>query len=187
MKKEVTEMIKIKKTLILCSVLLSMLILVPGVLADTAGTAIISGNPTGYLNLAVSGSPAFGDMIYGDNIIMGTSSNVTATVDTNAPWDITAIDVQTGGPLSTPGRMAEYGSGAYIASGKVLGNALGVGPDGVTYYALSGSPTNALWNGDAVANQPNYPWFKQTIAVPDTRAGFGHYYRIAVTFTATAL
>ena len=176
-----------KKILIVCSLLLAVLVFVPGVLADTAtGTAPISGNPAQSISLTVTGSQSFGDMTTGiQNVNTSAQNSVVVNVSTNAPWAITVNDALDGSkPAGTVGRMAEYGSGIYTPSGKSLTDPLNVGPDGVTYYALSGSQSTALWTGDAVT-QNNFPWFRQMIENTDTRTGFGHSYRIVVTFTAT--
>jgi hypothetical protein len=175
-----------KKILLVCIMLLGIMIVIPGVLADTSGTAAVSGNPALTLGLTVDGSNDFGGMITGENVNT-TSNSVVTNVSTNAPWAITVNDaLTTAKPGATVGKMAEWDGAAYTG-GKVLTDALNVGSASNSYVVLSGAQSAALWTGDAVASQANYPWFKQTIEAADTRAGFGHTYRIVVTFTATAL
>lgn len=169
------------KILILCSVLISMLIIVPGVLAET--TAIVNGNPALALSLTVTGSQSFGDMTSGVNDNTTASNSVKATVVSNAPWAITANDAQIGG---TPGHMAEWDGASYVAGGKVLDGALYVGSSVPTLTALSADQSTPLWTGNAVTTQDNFPYFRQTIVDGvDTRVGLSHTYRIVTTFTAT--
>lgn len=161
-----------------------IMLVVPGVLAAT--TAEVSGNPVLTMSFAVTGSQSFGDMTTGAENVNTTGNSVMTTLTTNAPWAITVSDALDGPkPAGTEGRMAEYGGAAYIVAGKTLINALNVGSASDTYVVLSGAESAPLWTGDAVTSQNNYPWFKQTVDALDTRAGFGHTYRIVVTFTAT--
>ena len=169
------------KILILCSVLISMLIIVPGVLAET--TAIVNGNPALALSLTVTGTQSFGDMISGVNDNTTVSNSVKATVVSNAPWAVTANDAQIGG---TPGHMAEWDGSIYTVGGKVLNGPLFVGSSVPTLAALSASQSAPLWTGNAVTTQDNFPYFQQTIVDgTDTRVGLSHNYRIVTTFTAT--
>jgi hypothetical protein len=174
-----------KKILLVGIMLLGIMMVVPGVLAGN--TAVVTGNLPLNLTLTVTGTSVFGDMQSGDNIVVGTAANVTVNVVSNAPWYVSVSDAQSGGPVSTPGKMAEWnvGTTSWVPGGKVLTNALNVGPDGNTYYALSGDPSTALWTGD-FGTFDNFPYFKQTIGAADTRVGNGHTYRIVTTFTATA-
>ena len=176
-----------KKILLVFGVLLSMLIFVPGVLADTSGNATVTGNPSQTLSLTVTGNQSFGDLLLGTQNVNSTANTVKVNISTNAPWAITANDNLDGSkPGGTAGKMAEFNSTSYVPSGKKLADALNVGPDGTTYYALAASQSTALWTGDAVI-QDNFPWFRQMVENTDTRAGFGNYYRIVTTFTATPL
>ena len=176
-----------KKNVILMSVLLSMLIFIPGVFA-ASGSAAVSGNPAQTMTFAVSGSNAFGDMVTGNQNVNTSANTVKTLLTTNAPWAITVNDALDGlKPEGTEGKMVEALGTVYITeTPKVLENALNVG-NGATYFILSGSQSTALWSGDAVTSQENFPWFRQQVASTDTRAGFGRNYRIVVTFTATAL
>jgi hypothetical protein len=175
----------IKKILFLMSLLVSVLILVPGVAADTAGTAPIDGNPALTMSLAVTGSHSFGDMNLGDNVNT-TSNTVKATVATNAPWAIGVSDALDGKPAGSAGKMAEWSTtgSSWISGGKVLTHAFTVGSNTDTWVALTGS-SQQLWSGNP-GTFDKYPFFKQTIEVADTRVAVGHNYRIVSTFTATA-
>jgi hypothetical protein len=173
-----------RKILLVCSVLLSIFIFVPGVLAGTTGTAAVTGNPALFLELTVTGSQSFGDLSPGDNV-NSTANTVNATVVTNAPWAITVYDGLTDAkPGASVGSMAEWNGAAYVGGGKVLTDAFNVGSDKDTYNALAGigSP-QTLYTGIA-GTFYKYPYFKQTIEVGDTRVGSGNYYRIVVTFAA---
>lgn len=175
----------VKKIFFLLSVLLSIVIIVPGVLADTAGTAPIEGNPALTLSLTVTGAHSFGDMAPGDNVNI-TSNTVKATVATNAPWAIGVSDVLDAKPASSDGKMAEWNStgSSWVPGGKVLTHAFNVGSNTDTWVPLTAS-SQQLWSGHA-GTFDKYPFFKQRIEVADTRVASGHTYRIVSTFTATA-
>lgn len=174
-----------KKILLVSSVLLCMLILFPGVLADPTGIAAVSGNPALTLSLAVTGAQSFGDMSPGDNVNTTGSNSVVANITTNAPWAVTVTDAQNDGKTSTAGNMAEWDGSIYTPSGKVLTDPLNVGSSSVSYVALSGVQSSALYTGSA-GTFLKYPYFKQTIETADSRVGSGHNYRVVTTFTATA-
>lgn len=174
----VMKMKKIKKILLVCSVLLSILIFVPGVLAALTGEAAVSGNPTLSLDLTVIGSHSFGDMVVGDNINT-TSNSVKATVVSNAPWAVGVHDALNGG------KMAENNGGAYVGGGEVLTDAFNVGSDAITWVPLTGV-SQPLYTGIA-GTIDNYPYFKQTIETTDTRVTSGNSYKIVTTYTATAI
>jgi hypothetical protein len=185
MRKEV--MIMKKKIMILCSVLLSILIFVPGVLAATTGTAPVSGNPASTISLDVAGAHSFGDMIVGDNLNT-TANSVSTTVNSNVPWTLTVNDALSNGkPALTEGKMAEWdGLSAYPAGGKVLTSALKMGLDSTTGIALSGSP-QIFQTGTTAGTFVNYPFFKQTIVIADPRlTTTNHVYRMVVTFNVGA-
>ena len=172
-----------KKILILCSVLISMLIFVPGVFAVDTGTAIVSGNPALSLGLtADAGSAIFGDaMQTGDNF--NTSINtVNVHVVSNAPWAVGVSDVHTGA-AGGAGYMAEWDGGAWVADGKVLSTPLEIGATPITTFPLSGAE-QGLFSGIA-GTFDNYPCFKQVI-VAEPRVATGHSYRMVTTFTASA-
>jgi len=181
------EVMKMKnKILILCGVLLSMLLIVPGVLAADFGTATISGNPDLSISLTVTGATyAFGDtMSLGDNVNL-TPDSVKVSVVSNAPWAVGVSDGE--GRATTAGHMAEWDGAAYVGvTGKTLTNALQIGKktDGGTYVTLTDA-SQPLWSGTA-GTVDNFPWFKQTIDAADTRVATGHTYRIISTFTATS-
>jgi hypothetical protein len=176
-----------KKILLVCIVLLSMIMVIPGVLADTTGTAAVSGNPASTLALTVSGSHSFGDMAVGDNIDSGINT-VHVHVVSNAPWTVTVSDAHDGtNQAGTAGKMAEWDGTNWVASGdggKVLTNALQIGDDVplVAYFALSG--VGHVLYSDIAGVFDYTPKFKQTIAVGDTRVVSGHSYRIVTTFNA---
>jgi hypothetical protein len=171
-----------KKNLILFSVLLSILVIVPAVMAADTGTAEVSGNPALSLSLTVTGSHSFGDMIVGDNVNT-TSNSVKVTVGSNAPWAIGVSDDLTDAKPSV-GKMVEWNGAAYVGGGKVLTDSFQVGSDSSTWVTLTGA-SQPLYSGNA-GTIDNYPYFKQTIENADTRVGSGHVYRMVTTFTATA-
>lgn len=175
----------VKKVLFFVSVLISMLLLVPGASADTAGTAPIDGNPALTLSLTVTGAHSFGDMVPGDNVNT-TSNTVKATIATNAPWAIGVSDVPDAKPAGSDGKMAEWNTtgSSWISGGNVLTHAFNVGSNMDTWVPLTAS-SQQLWSGHA-GTFDKYPYFKQTIEVADTRVASGHTYRIVSTFTATA-
>ncbi|MDD1690620.1 MAG: hypothetical protein LUQ66_08160 [Methanoregula sp.] len=175
----------VKKILFFVSVLLSMLILIPGVTADTSGTAPVDGNPALTMSLTVTGAHSFGDMNPGDNVNT-TSNTVKATVTTNAPWAISVSDVLDAKPAGSDGKMAEWNitGSSWVAGGKVLTHAFNVGSTTDTWVPLTAS-SQQLWSGHAGTFE-KYPFFKQTIEVADTRVAIGHNYRIVSAFTATA-
>lgn len=171
--------------LILCSMLISMLLIVPGVLAADTGTATVSGNPDLALSLTVTGASfAFGSaMTVGDNVNL-TADTVKVGVVSNAPWAVGVSDSE--GRTTTAGHMAEWDGAAYAGvTGKTLTNALQIGKttSGGTYVTLS-DVSQPLWSGTA-GTVDNFPWFKQTIDAADTRVANGHTYKIVTTFTAT--
>jgi hypothetical protein len=169
-----------KKILLVCCVLLCTLMVVPGVLAGTTGTADVSGNPAATLDLTVTGFHSFGDMAVGDNINT-TANTVNAHVVSNAPWTVDVSDTHVGA-AGAAGTMAEWNGSAWVGAGKVLTNALQMSDDGTTYFALSGAG-HALFSG--IDGTFDYsPYFKQIIAVADTRVVAGHSYRIVTTYTA---
>jgi len=170
-----------KKILLVCWVLVCTLMVVPGVLAGITGTADVSGNPASTLDLTVTGSHSFGDnMAVGVNT-NDTANTVNAHVVSNAPWTVDVSDAHVGA-AGAAGKMAEWDGSAWVGAGKVLTNALQMSDDGVTYFALSGAG-HALFSGiDGTFDYP--PFFKQTIAVADTRVVAGHSYRIVTTYTA---
>jgi hypothetical protein len=180
MKNDVIKMKK--KILILCSVLISMLIFIPVVLAaETTGTAAVSGNPALSLDLQMSGAGSLDGMTVGDNF-NATSNAVNATVITNAPWTIVVSDAEA--RSTAAGFMAEHDGVNYVGT-KVLTNALKIGMTSATPITLSNSP-QTLSSGVAGITY-NYPYFKQTIGALDTRVVTGHSYRIVTTFTASPL
>ena len=134
--------------------------------------------------LTVTGTNAFGDMAVGDNI-NATPDLVNAHVTSNTHWAVTVSDAE--GRATPAGYMAEWDGLAYVgALGEVMTNPLSMGTDGFTYYPLSADPSVALWTGNAVVSQDNYPWFKQVTVTGDKRVAGNHNYRIVVTFTASA-
>jgi hypothetical protein len=170
----------IKKILLVSSVLLCMLMLCPGVLADPTGTAPVTGNPALTLSLTVTGSQTFGDMNPGDNVNTTVSNSVVANVTTNAPWTVTVVDA------TNNGKMAEYDGSSYTPSGKVLTDALNVGSSSASYVTLANTPSAAVWTGTA-GTYLESPYFKQTVEMADSRVGSGHNYRVVTTFTASAV
>ena len=170
----------LKKLLLVSSVLVCMLMLCPGVLADATGTAPVTGNPALTLSLAVTGAQTFGDMTPGDNVNTTASNSVVANVTTNAPWTVTVVDA------TNNGKMAEYDGAIYTPGGKVLTDALNVGSSSVSYVTLSNAPSAAVWTGNA-GTFLEYPYFKQTVEMAESRVGSGHYYRVVTTFTASAV
>ncbi len=184
MRKEVMKMITVKKILILSSVLLSILLFAPGVLAADSGTADVSGNPALVLGLEVSGSNPFGDMVNGVNVNT-TSNTVQTKVTTNAPWSIAVSDASTTGKPNPAalGKMAEWDGAGYTAGGKILTDVFQVSNDGATW--LNTDASHGLFTGIAGITY-NYPYFQQTIEAADTRVGSGHFYRTVLTFTVSA-
>jgi hypothetical protein len=184
MEKDVMKMKK--KILIVFSVLLSILLFVPGVLAATTGTAAVSGNPQSTISLDVSGSHSFGDMIVGDNVNT-TANTVSTTVLSNVPWTLTVKDALSDSkPAGTAGKMAEWdGLSAYPADGKVLATPFKMGLDSSTAIVLSDSPQTFV-AGTTAGTFVNYPYFKQTIVIADPRLTAGHVYRMVVTFDVGA-
>jgi len=173
------------KILILCSMLVCMLLIAPGVLAADFGSAEVSGNPGLALDLTVTGNAfAFGSaMTTGDNVNL-TADTVKVTVVSNAPWAVGVHDAEV--RTTTAGKMAEWDGAAYVGTtGKTLKNALQIGKTtGDAYVTLTGT-SQPIWSGVA-GTIDNYPWFKQTIDALDTRVANGHTYKIITTFTATA-
>ncbi|MDD1690618.1 MAG: hypothetical protein LUQ66_08150 [Methanoregula sp.] len=162
-----------------------MLLIAPGALALTSGTAEVSGNPDLSLSLTVTGAAyAFGSaMLIGDNVNL-TADTVKVGVVSNAPWAVGVHDAEV--RTTTAGHMAEWDGTAYVGTtGKTLTNALQIGKktDGGTYVTLTDASL-PLWSGVA-GTVDNYPWFKQTIDVADTRVANGHTYKVVTTFTAT--
>lgn len=170
-----------KKIEILCCVLLSILIVVPGVSAlPQTGTAAISGNPDSTISLVVDGSQSFGVMSVGDTLNL-TANNVSTTVLSNVPWTLSVRDALTDGKTSA-GYMAEYADNAYVTDGKVLATPLKMGLTDATTIILSGD-SQTLVTGTTAGTFINYPYFKQTIVIADPRLETsGHVYRTVVTF-----
>jgi len=174
-----------KKILMLsCVLLISILILVPGVIAaDPTGIAAVSGNPALIIGLTVTGANPFGDLNPGPNVNT-TSNSVKALVVTNAPWAISVSDeLTTSKPVGSVGKMAEWDGSAYTSGGKVLTDAFQVSKDGSAWVTLSGVQ-QLLCTGIAGTTE-KFPYFQQTIETADTRVGSGHSYRTVVTFTLT--
>ncbi len=168
------------KILILCGVLLSMLLIAPGVLAVDTGTAAVSGNPALTMDLQMSGLGSLDGMTIGDNF-NATANAVNVTVVTNAPWSIVVSDAEA--RSTAAGYMAEYDGANYFGT-KALTNPLKIGMTSATPITLSAA-TQELTTGVAGITS-NYPIFKQTIDALDTRVVSGHSYRIVTTFTAAA-
>jgi hypothetical protein len=173
-----------KKILILCGLLLSMLLCVPGVFASETGTAIVSGNPALTMGItADAGSATFGEMVPGVNVNTSVDT-VNVHVVSNAPWAVDVSDLHNGaGEAGTAGYMAEWNGAAWVAGGKVLSTPLEIGATPLTTFPLTGSVP--LFSGIA-GTFDNYPCFKQVIGA-ETRVITGHSYRLVTTFTATAV
>lgn len=180
MRKEVMKMIMVKKILILSSVLLSILLFAPGVLAADSGTADVSGNPALVLGLEVSGSNPFGDNMQNRPNVNSTSNTVQTKVTTNAPWSIAVSDASTNGK-PVVGKMAEWDGAAYGV--KSLTNVFQVSNDGASW--LDTDASHGLFTGNAGITY-NYPYFQQTIDAADTRVRSTHFYRTVLTFTVSA-
>lgn len=174
-----------KKTLLLCSMLIGMLLLSPGALAALTGDAAISGNPSPTLDLTVTGSHSFGSMVVGVNDNT-TANSVIATVISNADWNVGVHDGLTDSkPAGSVGKMAEWdGTSAYVAGGNILTNAFQVGSDASTWVTLTGTSAN-LYSGDVPGTTVKYPFFRQTIEDEDPSLVSPNTYRMVVTFTAT--
>jgi len=163
-----------------------MLIFAPAVLADTLGTAVVSGDIAPTLSLTMtSGTFSFGSMTTGTNV-NSTGNPIDAQVVSNTPWTIVVADALTDSkPSGTAGKMAEWdGTSAYVLSGKVLTNPFEMSKDGSTYVALSGTP-QTLFSGTS-GTFDNYPALRQTIASGDEGLLNSHVYRIVTTFTVSA-
>ncbi|MFA4849379.1 MAG: hypothetical protein WC626_06585 [Methanoregula sp.] len=176
---------------------MSVLIFVPGVLADYSetadisgtadhsNTADISGNPALSMTFTVSGSHFFGDMALGDNV-NSTANSVKVYLVSNAPWAVGVSDVLGTKPAKTEGKMVEWitSTNSWVPGGKVLTTAFNVGSNADTWIPLTGS-SQQLWSGHA-GTFTKYPYFKQRIETVDTRVASGHVYRVVTTFTAIA-
>lgn len=173
-----------KKTLLLCSVLICMLLIIPGALAGTTGSAAVSGNPTPTLDLTVIGSNSFPGMVIGPNVNV-TSNNVTVTVVSNTNWSVGVHDALDGPkPGPSVGKMAEWdGTSAYVSGGKVLTNAFEVGSDASTWVTLTGSSL-PLYTNTVAGTTVKYPFFRQNIVTEDQSLTSPNTYRMVVTFTA---
>lgn len=177
-----------KNILILGSVLLGMLLIVPGVLAaDTTGTgtAIVSGNPDATLTFAVTGEWSLGDMSVGstDN----TGNTVSTDITSNTPWSISIHDGLTDSkPEGTEGKMTAWNgtTNAYVAGGNVLATAMRVKGSG-SYADLTGSASPVtLFSGITAGSFTNAPQFEQTVIIADQRLVNNDFYRMVVTLDA---
>lgn len=178
-----------KQILFLGSVLLGILLIVPGVLAaDTTGTgtAIVSGNPDATLTFVVTGEWSLGNMSVGstDN----TGNTVSTDITSNTPWAISVHDGLTDSkPEGNDGKMAAWNAtaSAYVASGNVLTNAMKVSPGGEGYADLTGAASPVtLFTGSTAGSFTNAPHFEQTVVIADQRLDTPNFYRMVVTLDA---
>jgi len=174
-----------KKILILGSMLLSMILLAPGVFAGTTGTADISGNPSPFLDLTVNGSHSFEPMTVATHVNT-TNNTVMTTVVSNEHWSVGASDTHTGA-AGSPGQMAEWNAtaGAWVSGGKYLSRSLEVSPQGTSWVTLDGT-SRELFTGVVAGTVANYPWFRQTV-VNEDQSLTDNTYKLVVTFTASTV
>jgi len=186
-----------KLLLLVLLVLVGILVIPQGVLADT-GTAALTGTVPLSMSFSVSGSAAMASLVPSTTVYNTTAGNVNATAVTNGPWQVTAydaLDAGSGGapnkPAGTEGLMSEYvtATNVYVAAGKHLTNKLTISGDGGSTYkninAVGTAQTIATGDTNTPDGTPVIAIFKQVVAANEEAVKAANQYHIIVTFEAT--
>ena len=168
-------------------VVMSVVLVVP-VMAGSSDTTVVSGNPTAYVDVTVSGSAI--TMTLTPNIVNSdTSTHLDAIA--NCPTTISAVDPGTdskpslGYMVNTTTTGNDWNTDKLAAKMQISGTDAGVF---TTTPVTDLAAASTLYTGSGVtASQALALSFDQAVAYSDPRLPNLYSYRIPVTFTITAM